>query len=172
MNTDYEVYPFEPLNPTPGVPFGALGVDLKQVSIGGTYARKINDKLSLGTTLALVVQEFQAKGLQPFTSLGVDPTKITNSGKSRSTGIGLNFGASYLVSRDMALAFAYAPEVDMDEFDEYAGLFAEDGDFDIPSNYAFGLAWDATNGTVYRIGWNHDAAGCKFCADFRFYPFI
>ena len=28
----------------------------------------------------------------------------------------------------------------MSEFDEYAGLFAEQGDFDIPSNWVIGIA--------------------------------
>jgi long-chain fatty acid transport protein len=32
--------------------------------------------------------------------------------------------------------------MDMSEFDEYRGLFAEDGDFDIPSNFNVGLMYD------------------------------
>ena len=32
----------------------------------------------------------------------------------------------------------------MDEFDDYAGLFAEQGDFDIPENYNLGVSWQAT----------------------------
>jgi long-chain fatty acid transport protein len=32
----------------------------------------------------------------------------------------------------------------MEEFDKYSGLFAEQGDFDIPANMTVGLAWDVT----------------------------
>jgi hypothetical protein len=30
------------------------------------------------------------------------------------------------------------------EFDDYAGLFAEQGDFDIPENWNLGVSWQAT----------------------------
>ena len=30
----------------------------------------------------------------------------------------------------------------MEEFDDYSGLFADDGDFDIPSNFTVGMAFD------------------------------
>ncbi len=140
MNTDYESHPFQAFSPTP---LGSLGIDLKQVNIGATYARKIDEAFSVGVTLSLIAQQFQAKGLGIFGAFGMssDPTKLSNNGKSRSTGIGLNFGASYDAGNGVTVAFAYAPKVNMSEFDEYAGLFAEGGDFDIPSNYTLGLAW-------------------------------
>jgi long-chain fatty acid transport protein len=34
----------------------------------------------------------------------------------------------------------------MDEFDKYAGLFAEQGGFDIPETWTLGLAWEITKG--------------------------
>ena len=36
-------------------------------------------------------------------------------------------------------------KVYMDEFNKYSGLFAEQGDFDIPATYGFGLALQATH---------------------------
>jgi long-chain fatty acid transport protein len=39
----------------------------------------------------------------------------------------------------------------MGEFDDYAGLFAEKGDFDIPSNYTLGLAWHISDKRVFLI---------------------
>ena len=139
MNTDYETHPFAAFGAS-----GPLGIDLKQVSIGGTYARKLSNELSVGVTVSLIAQQFQAKGIGIFGGFGLstDPSKMSDNGKSRSTGIGLNLGASYNVGNGVTVAFAYAPKVDMSEFDEYAGLFAEGGDFDIPSNYALGIAWE------------------------------
>ena len=37
----------------------------------------------------------------------------------------------------------------MSEFDKYAGLFAESGDFDIPSNLTLGLAWKISDNRVF-----------------------
>lgn len=34
--------------------------------------------------------------------------------------------------------------MEFEEFDDYKGLFAEKGDFDIPENYNIGFAWQAT----------------------------
>lgn len=142
MNTDYKNNPFAPFGAT-----GPMGIDLKQVNIGMTYARKINNQLSVGVTGSLIIQEFEAKGLGAFAQISTDTTgaTLTNAGKSRSTGIGIKLGLTYEVNNDVTIGFVYAPEVDMSEFDEYAGLFAEKGDFDIPSNYTLGVAWKATS---------------------------
>ena len=138
INTDYEVNPYASFGAT-----GSLRIDLKQVELGATYARKVSDKVSLGATVALVYQQFQAAGLGVFGNFGLstDPANLSNNGTSRSTGIGLTLGATFDLSKDVTLGVAYAPEIDMSEFDEYSGLFADNGDFDIPSNYAIGLAW-------------------------------
>jgi long-chain fatty acid transport protein len=39
----------------------------------------------------------------------------------------------------------------MSEFDDYSGLFAEDGDFDIPSNFTVGLAVDVGKTGVFVV---------------------
>jgi long-chain fatty acid transport protein len=141
MNTDFKRNPFSPLG---GI--GNLGVDLKQATFGGTYARKVTPELSLGVTLSLVIQQFKAYGLGVFGAFGfsTDAANLSDKGNSRSTGIGLNLGAMYDLGNGMTLGFNYAPEVDMSEFDEYKGLFAQQGDFDIPSHYSLGFSMKAT----------------------------
>ena len=37
----------------------------------------------------------------------------------------------------------------MGEFDDYAGLFAEQGGFDIPASWTAGLAWEATDALTF-----------------------
>ncbi len=44
----------------------------------------------------------------------------------------------------LTLGATYQSKTYMDEFDDYKGLFAEQGDFDIPENWGVGLAWQAT----------------------------
>jgi len=40
----------------------------------------------------------------------------------------------------MNISFTY-----ISEFERYAGLFAEQGDFDIPDSFNVGLSWDVNN---------------------------
>jgi long-chain fatty acid transport protein len=45
------------------------------------------------------------------------------------------------MSDTVSLGAAYSTKLSMSKFDKYAGLFAEQGDFDIPSNYNLGVAF-------------------------------
>lgn len=138
MNTEYAA---------PG-PFGGgvTGVNLEQLFINTTYSRKINSKSSWGVSLIAVYQTFEAKGLGAFGALGfsADPANLTDNGKDTSTGFGAKFGWQGEVSKGLTLAASYQTEMDMSKFDDYAGLFAGQGDFDIPSTWTVGLAFDVT----------------------------
>jgi long-chain fatty acid transport protein len=48
------------------------------------------------------------------------------------------------ITPTVTIGAAYASKMKFEEFDDYAGLFAEQGDFDIPENYNLGVAWQAT----------------------------
>jgi len=131
---------------------GNSGVDLAQLFISTTYARKFSKTASWGASLIVAYQQFEAKGLENFGNFGFsnDPDNLTNNGKDGSTGLGIRLGIQGEVAPGLKLGAAYQPEIDMSEFDDYSGLFAEEGDFDIPSNYTVGLAWDATdNSTLF-----------------------
>ena len=73
-----------------------------------------------------------------------DPTKLTNNGTDTSMGYGLKLGWLGEVSPGLTLAASYQTKMSMDEFSDYAGLFAEQGGFDIPSTWTLGLAWNLT----------------------------
>ena len=61
----------------------------------------------------------------------------------------MRFGYQAEISPGIRFGAAYQPKIDMSEFDDYSGLFAEDGDFDIPSNFTIGVAFDVgANGIV------------------------
>lgn len=124
---------------------GKLGVDLMQLIIAPTFAYKLDAKHSLGVSPLLVVQQFKATGLQAFTStdpqsqMSANPAKVTNTGTDRSTGVGVRLGYLGQLSDTMKFGATYSPKIKMSEFDEYAGLFAGAGSFDIPENYALGV---------------------------------
>ena len=145
MNTDYPTKTFGGSSPT--------GVDLMQLFIAPTYARKIAPQHALGITPILAIQRFEARGLQSFStnpppgfpSFSSDPSNATNKGYSYSYGYGARIGyQGEIVPNLLNLGLAYQTRTYMSAFDKYKGLFAERGDFDIPSNWTVGLAVKAT----------------------------
>ena len=120
---------------------GTAGVNLEQLFITTTYSQKINSTSSWGASLIAVYQTFEAKGLAVFGGNSLDAANLSDNGKDTSTGFGAKFGWQGEVSKGLTLAASYQTEMDMSKFDDYAGLFAEGGDFDIPSTWTVGLAW-------------------------------
>ena len=126
---------------------GELGVNLEQLIIAPTLAYKINDKHSIGISPLIGYQRFKANGLEAFSQLSNDPNNLTNdtrAGDKKSDdawGFGVRIGWQGKISDTVTLGAAYASKVYMQEFDKYRGLFAEQGDFDIPENYNVGVAW-------------------------------
>jgi long-chain fatty acid transport protein len=124
---------------------GKLGVDLMQLIIAPTFAYKLDAQHSVGVSPLLVVQQFKATGLQAFTStdpqsqMSANPAKVTNTGTDRSTGVGVRLGYLGQLSDTLKFGATYSPKIKMGKFDEYAGLFAGAGSFDIPENYALGV---------------------------------
>ena len=113
---------------------------------------KVGENSSVGISLIGVFQRFQATGLRSFGGVTLDPQHLTdelfdaqgnrngNNGYATSTGFGFKFGFNSQISENIRFAASYQSEMGMSEFDEYRGLFAEDGDFDIPESWTFGIA--------------------------------
>ncbi|MDH3672057.1 MAG: outer membrane protein transport protein [Gammaproteobacteria bacterium] len=130
-----------------GSPAGAggdAGVDLGQLFIMPTYSRKISNTSSWGVSAIVAYQTFKAKGIVNFSGISIDPANLTNNDDDTSVGLGFAAGWQGEVAPGWTLGVSYQSEIKMDEFDDYAGLFAEQGDFDIPSTWIVGLAWDVT----------------------------
>jgi len=146
MNTDYAGGQincgFGPANMLCGQ--GDLGVDLIQLIVAPTVAFKVAPNHSIGISPLLGYQAFEAKGLQMFGMISSDPTKLTNNGHDGAFGYGVRIGYMGKIAPTVTIGAAYASKMKFEEFDEYAGLFAEQGDFDIPENYNLGVAWQAT----------------------------
>lgn len=126
---------------------GTLGVDLMQLIVAPTLAYKLNPQHAVGVSLLLGYQRFKASGLQLFVNTpnaSVAPGSLTNNGTDSSTGFGLRVGYQGRISDAFTIGAAYAPKMNMGKFDKYKGLFAEGGDFDIPSHYSIGVAFKPT----------------------------
>lgn len=135
---------------SPAGTFGAgkAGVNLEQLFIAATYARKFSPTASWGVTPIVVYQRFEATGLGSFAPFSSDPAHLSNNGTDTSTGYGLKLGVQGEVSPGLTLAASYQSKMSMGEFKDYAGLFAEDGGFDIPATATLGLAWKTSPSTV------------------------
>ncbi len=120
---------------------GNTGVDLAQLFINATYAKKINSDHSVGAALVFAYQMFEAKGLANFSPFSSSPGNLTNNGKDSASGFGAKLGWQGKVSSDVTLGASYQTKISMSEFKDYSGLFAEGGDFDIPATMTLGAAW-------------------------------
>jgi long-chain fatty acid transport protein len=88
----------------------------------------------------MAYQTFGATGLQPFDGAGsLHAGSVTNRGNDHSTGWGLRLGWTGQVSENVTLGATYASKI-KGKFNDYKGLFAEEGRFDIPENYGIGIA--------------------------------
>ncbi len=137
MNTNYDTKVFD----SPFAPVTApTGVDLSQLFIAPTLSMSFAEKHGVGVTAIIAYQRFKAEGMQAFGGFTSDPTKLTNNDYSSSTGFGFRVGYLGKLSDMFSVGAAYQSKISMGAFDEYAGLFAGQGNFDIPSNWTAGIA--------------------------------
>lgn len=123
---------------------GKLGVNLEQLIVAPTFSYKLNSSNSIGVSPLLGYQRFGANGLAAFAAISSSPATLTDNGYDSSTGWGVRVGWQGKVSDTVTLGAAYATKMKMGKFNRYSGLFAEQGGFDIPENYNFGVAVKAT----------------------------
>ncbi len=171
MNTEYQGGTANVYNPgtntivtAPGTyGGGTTGIDLMQLFIAPTFSMKVGENSSIGISLIGAFQRFKATGLRSFGGVTLDPAHLTDNvfdqlgavvsrnGYATSTGFGAKVGFNTQVTDGIRIAASYQSEVSMGEFDEYRGLFAEGGDFDIPETWTFGVAADVGDKGVFAL---------------------
>jgi long-chain fatty acid transport protein len=124
MNTDY--------NANPGFGTTHAGVDLSQLFLAPTLAYKISEKHALGLSPILAYQNFKAYGLENF--------GLVDVGRDHSIGGGVRIGYSGKLTDWLTVGATYQSRVFTTPFSKYDHLFAEQGSFDVPQNFAFGVA--------------------------------
>jgi long-chain fatty acid transport protein len=134
MNTEYPTMTFyDPNSP-------ATRVNLEQLFGGVTYAIEISKGHSLAVQGLFGWQRFSAQGLFNFSGFSSNPANLTGNAKSIATGFGFKVGYQGMLGKMFRIGAAYQSKINMSEFDRYKGLFAEQGDFDVPANWQAGLA--------------------------------
>lgn len=136
MNTTY---------PTSANIFGAgkAGVDLQQMLLSVAVAKKFGN-VSVGVAPIVALQIFSADGLGAFGRASSDPSALTNRGKDHEFGGGLRAGVEWAVIPSLRIGVAGSTPIWSNPFGRYHGLFADQGDFDIPANVQAGIAVDVS----------------------------
>lgn len=158
---------------TPNNMFGLgdanTGINLEQLGLTLTYARRMSETVDLGASLVLAAQSFEAKGLGAmafFTqtttqsvvanmpAIGANmmagrnplagvpltaPNNLTNNDKEWSYGAGIQIGGLWKVNPMVNIGLSYRSKVYMTKLDSYSDLFANGGEFDIPAVGNIGL---------------------------------
>ncbi|MDZ7802965.1 OmpP1/FadL family transporter [Thiohalophilus sp.] len=119
-----------------------VGADLYQLFVHVPYSIRLGPNFTAGIGPIMAVQAFRARGMEPFRAVSIAPDAVTNNGFDYSYGIGLSLGLNYRPTEWVALAFGLQPRIDMTPFDKYQGAFAEQGDFDIPLAFQFGVSFE------------------------------
>jgi long-chain fatty acid transport protein len=179
MNTDWKggTATFDPDGP--GSDFGPMtfpgtygagdaGVDFNQAFLDITWAKRVNERVSLGIAGVLVAQWFEANGVATFapltetyarplveTGMPGNPTALSNNGHDWAYGAGLKVGLHAALSDRVDFGIMYQSKIWMTEFDDYADLFAEQGDMDIPPDLKIGLTFKANDKTALSFDIEH-----------------
>jgi long-chain fatty acid transport protein len=130
-----------------------LGVNLAVAEMAMTAAYNINKQHTIAVSPVIGIATFRAYGLGVFKPFSSDPDKLTGNGNDWSYGAGLRLGWQGKLHDRLTMGAVYTSKIYMTEFDKYTGLFAEQGDFDLPARFGLGLAIDVTNNLVLAIDW-------------------
>ncbi|HEV2426385.1 MAG TPA: outer membrane protein transport protein [Terriglobia bacterium] len=135
MNTSY-------VTPIPLLGTTKAGVDLEQMFISPTVAMEVSPRNAVGFSFNLAYQRFKATGLQNFATSqsSSDPGNVTDRGYDSALGAGFRVGWIGQVNSRFSVGATYQSRTWMGNFNKYSGLFAQHGNFDIPANFAAGVA--------------------------------
>jgi len=167
MDTEWQggTASFEPLGPGTGVATlpgtyggGKAGVNLSQAFLNFTFGRQeLDGQLSWGVSAILAGQSFEAFGLENFagftetfaSSGGMQmPANLSNNGHDNSFGGGAALGILWQPNPKFGIGVRYTSKMYMSKLDDYADLFANGGEFDIPANASIGIAYKPVDHVV------------------------
>jgi long-chain fatty acid transport protein len=140
MNTEYK----QPIALLSGATGNTSGIDYIQLFVAPTVAWKIADGQTLGVSVNLGYQRFKATGIDNFTFISAYPANVTGLGVDDAYGVGLHLGWTGDLTDAITLGATYQTRTNFSKFDDYKGLFANEGDMDAPASYGIGIAIEAS----------------------------
>ncbi|MEI9900180.1 MAG: outer membrane protein transport protein [Hyphomicrobium sp.] len=134
---------------------GPAGVDLQQMFLTLTLAKKLTPNFSVGISPTLARQQFRAKGLSLF-------SPVSNS-IDGEWGYGISGGFEWSLAHNFRLGGAIASRTYMGSFEKYAHLLADHGDCDMPAYGQAGIAYDAQPNLTFMLDYQYIAFGSVPC---------
>lgn len=116
------------------------GVDMMVLFLTPSVSTKLGERSSVGFAPVLSMARFAAQGLGAFRQFSNAPDKVSNNGHELTFGAGYRVGLLTGLLPGINLGASYQSRIWMEPFEDYAGLFAGQGDFDIPETWNAGLA--------------------------------
>lgn len=153
MNTEY------PDSRTPfGVgTFGAAplgdtnaGVDYMQLFINASYAHRVSEGVSLGASAIMNYSRFKLDGITSFGGFSLNPGKLSNQGYDSDIGFGFKVGALAELTPGVSVGASYQSKIS-NKMEDYAGLFPNGGEFDIPPTATIGAAFKLSDATTIAV---------------------
>lgn len=161
MNSDYPAVigggcPFPRMGIFCGGAFGngKLGVNLQQALLSVAFAKAFGN-ISVGIAPTIARQTIEVEGLGAFRGASLTPTAVSDAGTNSSWGGGIRAGIEWKVMPGVRIGVAGATPMWMTKFEEYRGLFAEGGSFDIPANIQAGIAYDVNPALTVMFDYRH-----------------
>jgi long-chain fatty acid transport protein len=139
LNTHYKVNPFGRFGST-----GVAGVNLSQLFVSPTVNYRLTEGHTIGVGVNLAYQLFKAEGIGAFAGSSSNPAAFTNRETDDAFGYGARIGYLGQLTPELSVGAFWQSKTYSGRFKKYAGLFAEQGDFDVPSTYGIGLAYKIT----------------------------
>jgi long-chain fatty acid transport protein len=161
MNTSYPGSTANPACGAPGVPNKTgvfcndrAGVDLQQMLLSVAIAKRFGN-VSVGIAPMAALQIFSDSGVAAFGQASSDATHLSHRGNDHEFGGGLRAGVEWAITPSLRAGFAGSTPIWSQPFRRYAGLFADQGSFDIPANVQAGVAIDVTPALTVMVDYRH-----------------
>lgn len=148
LNTDYGQNPFARFGAQ-----GPAGVDLAQAFLSPALAYRLTDDQTIAVAANVAYQRFKAKGVGLFGAFSSQPQNVSDRGYDSSVGAGVRLGWTGRFGPYLSLGATWQSKTYMGRFKKYAGLFADQGGFDIPSTYGLGVAVTPAKGWTLALDW-------------------
>jgi len=151
----------EPVQTFPGtLGDGDTNWSTTEVLLDMTYARALNEKLSLGVTAVLATRSFKANGLNSLAPLtetfaasggSVMPDDLSGNRNDWAYGAGVKVGLHSQLSRRFSVGLMYQSKIFMGKHRKYSDLLPDNGKYDMPANLKIGLTWKALDNLAFSI---------------------
>ncbi len=141
MNTNYKYNPYAVYDNT-----GSAGISLTQAFISPALSWKYAENQSIALAANILYQRFSAQGFagDVFGGASSNGAAISDRGNDDSYGVGARIGWSAKPNDKLTLGASYSSKINASRFKKYEGLFAKQGDFDVPESYGVGLNYQLT----------------------------